>query len=448
VVPERENAAQPEQPATLLDPRERLQFKRQQPGLRHEPERVTIPLLRPELDAAAIEAEYIRRRSYRRFLATPVPFAQLSGLLSCLAQIAIPGAPTPKYRYSSAGSLYPVQIYLHVKPERVAGLGPGTYYYHPADHQLVLLTPDAAIDRGMHGPANRALFDDAAFSIFLVAQLSAITPMYGAESLRFAMLEAGVITHLLERAAPDQLIGLCQTGTLAFEQIRPLFALEESHVFLHGLVGGGIDPAQTRMEALLADAGAYGELAALVDAERSEPLPVPAVAPAPLLDSAIVAELRAFLKRKLPAYMLPGAFVLLDALPLSANGKVDRSALPSPETNPSEQADPFVAPQSQIEQTIAALLREVLQLPQVGVNDNFFDLGGNSIHLVQVHSKLQTAFSTEIPLVEMFKHSTVRALAAYLSQSLIPPESPPSTPEPPIDRGKQRLSQMLKRSSR
>ncbi|HEY0606683.1 MAG TPA: amino acid adenylation domain-containing protein, partial [Herpetosiphonaceae bacterium] len=448
VVPEHE-ATQETPPARLLDPRERLQFKRRQPGLRHEPDRMTIPLLRPELDAAAIEAAYIRRRSYRRFLPSPVPFEHLSLLLSNLAQLPIPGAPAPKYRYSSAGSLYPVQIYLHVKSDRVAGLSAGAYYYDPAAHQLVLLTPDAALDHRIHGPANRALFDDAAFSIFLVAQLSAITPMYGADSLRFATLEAGVITQLLEGAAPDLLIGLCQTGTIDVDPLRRLFALEESHVWLHGLVGGAIDPAQTRLPALLADAEAYHELAALVDptadAETESDAPLPAREPLP--DAAIVAELREFLKTKLPAYMLPSAFVLLDTLPLSANGKVDRKALPSPEMTPSEQSEGFVAPQSQVEQTIARLLCEVLQLPQVGVNDNFFDLGGNSIHLVQMHGKLQSAFNVEIPLVEMFKHPTIRALASYLSQDLIPPAPPPAA-EPKVDPGKQRLCQMLKRSSR
>ena len=95
-----------------------------------------------------------------------------------------------KYRYGSAGSLYPVQTYLWVKPDRVENLAAGIYYYHPADHRLVLLTPDASIDRSVHSAVNRAIFDDSAFSVFLIAQLNAITPLYGEIGKHYAAIEA------------------------------------------------------------------------------------------------------------------------------------------------------------------------------------------------------------------------------------------------------------------
>jgi amino acid adenylation domain-containing protein len=123
-------------------------------------------------------------------------------------------------------------------------------------------------------------------------------------------------------------------------------------------------------------------------------------------------ELRQFLATRLPEYMLPAAFVPLPALPLTANGKVDRAALPPPPP----PAQPVVdALESDLERTIAGLWCEVLQVGKVGGHDNFFDLGGHSLALVAVHERLQAAIGVEFPLVEMFESPTTRALAGRLS---------------------------------
>jgi SagB-type dehydrogenase family enzyme len=160
--------------------------------------------------------------------------------LSCLRQIELTGKP--KYLYASAGGLYPVQTYLYIKPGRIEGLTAGTYYYHPADHRLVLLAADVDLDRGIYHPfINAPIFDEAAFAIFLIAQLKAIAPMYGERSLHFATLEAGEMTQLLESTAPGAGIGLCQIGTLDFQRVRHLFALDEGHMLAHSLLGGRID---------------------------------------------------------------------------------------------------------------------------------------------------------------------------------------------------------------
>lgn len=170
-----------------------------------------------------------------------MPLKQFSAFLSCLAQISLDG--TPKYLYASPGGLYPEQVYLHIKPARVQGVLAGIYYYHPVDHRLVLLTANAEIDRSIHIPfINTPIFDQAAFSIFLITQLSAIAPAYGERSLHFATLEAGIITHLLETAAAKCGIGLCQIGSVEFDRIRHLFDLDETHILLHSLLGGLIEP--------------------------------------------------------------------------------------------------------------------------------------------------------------------------------------------------------------
>ncbi|HEX6291073.1 MAG TPA: amino acid adenylation domain-containing protein [Herpetosiphonaceae bacterium] len=127
-------------------------------------------------------------------------------------------------------------------------------------------------------------------------------------------------------------------------------------------------------------------------------------------------ELRTYLKDRLPDYMLPAAFVVLDALPLTPNGKVDRGALPVPDALRPELSADYVAPRSEVERTIAAVWQEALNLPTVGIHDNFFDLGGHSLLLVQVHSKLRESFA-ELALIDLFRYPTISALTNHLSTS-------------------------------
>ncbi|MEB3219811.1 MAG: amino acid adenylation domain-containing protein [Nostocales cyanobacterium 94392] len=127
-------------------------------------------------------------------------------------------------------------------------------------------------------------------------------------------------------------------------------------------------------------------------------------------------ELRGFLKHKLPEYMLPSTFVMLDTLPLTPNGKIDRRALPVPDNQRPELTANFKPPQSETEQQIAQLWKEVLHLDKVGINDNFFDLGGNSLLMLQVNNKLRAILQRDISVVTMFQNPTIYSLAEYLSQ--------------------------------
>jgi amino acid adenylation domain-containing protein len=126
-------------------------------------------------------------------------------------------------------------------------------------------------------------------------------------------------------------------------------------------------------------------------------------------------ELRAHLRTTLPDYMVPAAFVLLDALPVTPNGKVDRAALPAPEGG-RQVGIAFVAPTGELEGRIATIWQEVLRLERVGVDDNFFDLGGNSMLLVRAHGKLKPTVGEGLKVVDLFRFPTIRALAQHLSQ--------------------------------
>ncbi|HET8796683.1 MAG TPA: amino acid adenylation domain-containing protein, partial [Thermoanaerobaculia bacterium] len=121
-------------------------------------------------------------------------------------------------------------------------------------------------------------------------------------------------------------------------------------------------------------------------------------------------ELREVLSRQLPDYMIPSAFVQLDALPLTANGKVDRKALPAPEAM-ALSAREYEAPAGEIEETLAALWQELLRVERVGRNDNFFELGGHSLLAVQLISHIRAALHVELPLRELFATPSLSALA-------------------------------------
>ncbi|MEH1860172.1 MAG: amino acid adenylation domain-containing protein [Nostoc sp.] len=137
----------------------------------------------------------------------------------------------------------------------------------------------------------------------------------------------------------------------------------------------------------------------------------------------VISELRHFLESKLPNYMVPAAFVTLEALPLSPNGKVDRKALRAPDTVRPQLEAVYQPPQTEVEQTIVDIWQEILNLESVGIHDNFFELGGHSLLLVQVHSKLREAFKSNVSIIELFRYPTIRSLAEYFSQIKNLPQS-------------------------
>ena len=127
-------------------------------------------------------------------------------------------------------------------------------------------------------------------------------------------------------------------------------------------------------------------------------------------------ELRSFLETKLPRYMVPSTFVFLTSWPLMTNGKIDRHALPLPENVRPQSETPYVAPRTELERIIASIWQEVLQIEMVGTNDNFFDLGGHSLSMLQVHNKLRQNLNRPISMVHMFQYPTVSSMSKYLSQ--------------------------------
>ncbi|AFY82809.1 non-ribosomal peptide synthetase [Oscillatoria acuminata] len=153
---------------------------------------------------------------------------------------------------------------------------------------------------------------------------------------------------------------------------------------------------------------------------------------------------REFLLNKLPEYMVPTAFVPLEVLPLNPNGKVDRHALPKPSHPTINSGVNYQKPRTKIEETIASVWKQLLSAERVGIHDNFFEMGGHSLLLMQVHHQLQKTLNREFPLVILFQYPTIATLANYF----VPPADSATIHHPSEDRATHRIAAMNRRKQR
>ena len=159
------------------------------------------------------------------------------------------------------------------------------------------------------------------------------------------------------------------------------------------------------------------------------------------------ADLRTFLKKELPDYMIPLYFISLEKMPLTANGKVDRKALPAPEAGALESTSEFIAPRSSEEELLAEIWRELLHVERIGIHDNFFEIGGHSLLATQFISRVRDVFNVELPLRDLFEAPTIAAMILKIDQArhqALGPQTPPLIPasreqELPLSFAQQRL---------
>jgi len=151
--------------------------------------------------------------------------------------------------------------------------------------------------------------------------------------------------------------------------------------------------------------------------------------------------LKGMLAKKLPDYMIPANIVFLDRLPLTANGKIDRDALPTPDSVPLMTKKDYQAPTSTIQKQLASIWKEKLSIERVGLNDNFFELGGHSLLLIEVNTWLKSNFNKDISMMDMFKYPTIKALSEFLT------DSKPESEETTDSRGKTRKDFMKRRAA-
>jgi hypothetical protein len=170
------------------------------------------------------------------------------------------------------------------------------------------------------------------------------------------------------------------------------------------------------VERALCDLGTVKEAVVVArDDERGEKRLVAYLVPAQQ-SAPTVSALRRALAETLPEYMIPETFVLLEALPLTPNGKVDRRSLPAPHNTRPALDSPFALPSTPVETVLVDIWKQVLGLQQVGIHDDFLELGGHSLRAAQVLSRMQQVFQMELPLRCLFEAPTVAGLAATLVQ--------------------------------
>lgn len=348
---------------------------------------------RPQ-SASDVDA-YLRRQSIRRFARRMLSLEQVGQWLASLSSLTLPGKVLPKYRYPSGGGLYPVQTYLYVRPGAVEGLIEGYYYYDPEGHGL---KPTA-----LRGPAPRHVATvehfaaQAGLTVYLVAALDAIEPLYGKLAQELCVLEAGYMGQLLMQQGSEFGLGVCPIGLQPDETLRERMQLNDQHQFVHCLVAGPIDAEQLRDW--------------MTDSAR------------PLTGEAFKERVLEVLRARLPAAWIPQHVVTLERLPLTANGKVDRLALRLP-SEPKAEPAPLTAPpqMNDTEARLAAIWADLLGHSAISLDQNFFEMGGNSNLLVQFHVRMVKEFGRKIPVGELFRCACVRDLAALLDT----PASAPS----------------------
>jgi amino acid adenylation domain-containing protein len=184
--------------------------------------------------------EYLLRSTQRSFIQQPIAFNTFSGFMSLLKRETVAGQA--RYLYPSAGGMYAVQTYMHIKPGAIEQVPEGIYQYHPDLHIMSRICARPAIDiKNAHLPGNRSYYAEAGFSIFLVARLSALQPVFDGESLYLAMLESGYIGQLLMERQAEFNLGVCPIGALRFDLIRPDFRLEDGDRLVHSFLCGPVE---------------------------------------------------------------------------------------------------------------------------------------------------------------------------------------------------------------
>jgi acyl carrier protein len=150
-----------------------------------------------------------------------------------------------------------------------------------------------------------------------------------------------------------------------------------------------------------------------------------------------------FLSRELPAYMIPQYFVPLEDIPLTPGGKLDKDVLPDPQK---DTVSEYVAPQNEIEKIIARTWKEILNLDKVGINDNFFEIGGNSLGILKLKNRLKGELGKDIPDIKFLEYPTIGSFYNYLQQEIFGEARHPKAETEPGEMGDNRLNKLKLRS--
>ena len=221
----------------LLDPNNYSRFKKSQLNRKFEKcidEKITI------LDLE-LPAVITNRKTCRVFKNTKISFETFSKLLTAFKQKR--SNEGIKYNYASAGGLYPIDMFLYVKENRVENVKAGLYYYNPVNNQLELVSKSCVITKDAHYHVNKTIFESSAFSLFLVYDASVTMPRYQGMGYFYACIEVGIMVGLLTQIAELNQIGLCSIGEMNFNKVEKYLKLNKNQVFLHAIELGPSEDA-------------------------------------------------------------------------------------------------------------------------------------------------------------------------------------------------------------
>ncbi|MDR2024678.1 MAG: AMP-binding protein [Hungatella sp.] len=549
-----------------------------------------IALMAPEKYSAYLE----NRCSHRRFdESKEISFSCFSYLLSVFKQRIKQNKI--QYYYSSAGGLYPIDLYLYVKKDRVEGVKEGIYYYNPASNSIALIDDNIKITDEIQFYSNKSIFRSSAFTIYFVYNAEATMPKYGGSGYLYACIDTGIMVGTLTGVAEELNVGTCSIGEIDMESMEEWFHWNKNQKLLHSLEVGGKEQAfvsvEKKKQILLGDSvckdraeenslcslrvimlsgdwiplnlpdkikklcknakvislgGAteasiwsiYYPIEKQEHAWKSIPYGIPLAnqqiyilnyrgelchintpgeiyiggvgvaqgyrndeektgkafilhpefgrlyrtgdygvmtshgyveflgrkdeqvkirgyrielgeiehqlnSHEKILSAAVIdfddkdgkkylcayvvsnekidfGELKEYLRTKLPEYMIPSYILSIDSIPWSSNGKVNKKVLPRPETM--EIQKELIRPKNEIEEIIMGFWKEVLHTDEISTMDNFFDIGGDSMLLLKVYSKIDHHFPKVMKIADLFTRTTIWKIATFLNQKIKPEE--------------------------
>lgn len=538
-------------------------------------------------------ADFRKRKTIRNFVENKlISLNKISKLLSVFHQFAENGEV--RYSYASAGGLYPIDIYIQIKENRVDQIKKGLYYYNPKKHDLQFISDADQLDDKMHFFQNKEIFNSSAISVYLVYNAEANMPKYGSLGYFQACLDTGIMIQMLTQATEKLGMGMCSIGNMDYNVLKKALPLTNNQVIMHTIeiglkdkfevedesvceysqaadsyefimnqsenknsslrlvmlsgdyiplnlpdrikkefpaakvislggategsiwsiyypiaevdsswstipygyplanqkiyvlnenfeycpigvkgeicIGGigvarGYDNNEKQTNAsfwnhkelgYIYKTGDYGimreqgyiEFAGRKDLQvkiRGMRIELEEIESC-LLNHSIVKNVKAtvvdskgskeiclyyvgqdvdkeeienVIRENLPVYMIPKFIVKLEKMPLTLNGKVDVKSLPNPELMLEEEPETiFTVAESEIEKELAGIWCSLLGVDQIDVNQNFFELGGNSITLIKAHAQVDKLYKDKIKLVELFNYPTIKSLASELKARL------------------------------
>lgn len=533
--------------------------------------------------------DYLENRvTHRTFNENKViSFGHFSYLISCCKQRLKNNKI--QYYYPSAGGLYPIDLYLYIKKDRIEGVKGGIYYYNPVHNSISLVNDKFQVTDDLQLYTNKAIFNSSAFTVYFVYNADSTMPKYGGSGYLYACIDTGIIVGIITGIAETLNLGTCSIGEMNEEPLENAFQWNKNQKLIHsleiGLKEGNLEndevsllPADTTVETqqsnpsrlrvvmlsgdwiplslppkvkkiypnakVVSLGGAteasiwsiYYPIEEQMEGWKSIPYGIPLAnqriyildyqqelchigTPGEIhiggvgvaegyrndktkTDSAFFnhpefgrlyktgdfgvmtangyveflgrrdqqvkirgyrielgeienqmqdfesvtnvavidfddsdgkkylcayivsaqkinpADIKEHLKEKLPDYMIPSFIMQIESIPYSANGKVNKKALPQPDLGKIERQ--LIQPTSEMEQRVLELWKEVLKTKEISITDNFFDIGGNSMLLLNVYSKIDRMFPKVMKITDLFTRTSVIKIAEFLSMKIDP----------------------------